>query len=341
MVSTTKNKHIPRKIFLSLLGLLLILLAIFFLVDYGHYTKDPSPYRTLFIPRLELSLFEVTSLSADKTEMIGRVLIHNPLPFNLRADSLAYSVFISGVEVIKSTFPKSMDIKRWDSTWIELPVTIYNNKMTGVLKKAENEGKDSVVYRVETSFASNIIFHKQFNLDIEKLLPLIYIPETKLDKIEYDSLNFEGVSLFLHARITNKNKFALAFKNLKFKFALANDSWVSGEKDGVINIPDTSVTSLVLPLRISFKEIGKSIGPLIKHGKNTDYKFQATLQLVANTNAIKNSKVILNDEGAIKEIIKLSKEENKEAKEKKKREKEEGIKPAPKPKIKIEKKKDS
>ena len=86
--------------------------------------------------------------------------------------------------------------------------------------------------------------------------------------------------------------------------------------DGIIDIPDTSVTALVLPLKISFTNIEKSIGPLIKHGKNTPYKFEMTMELVSDIRALENSKVILKNAGAIKEVVMLVKEEKQKQKEK-------------------------
>jgi LEA14-like dessication related protein len=224
---------------------------------------------------------------------------------------------------------------------IELPVTAYNDKLITVLKRAEKEGKDSVVYHVEASFASNIPWRQHFNINVDKLLPLIYIPEVKMDTIGYDSLNAEGVTLMLHANISNKNRFPIKFKNLKFKFALADNPWVEGKKPGIVDIKDTSITSLILPLRISFKQIGKSLGPLIVHGKNTGFKFVATMQLVSDNEALQDSKVIIKDEGVLKEMTKLAKEEKQKAKEKKKEEKARGIEPKKKEKhhLKIKKEK--
>lgn len=331
-----KSKHTSRNIAIGIFGILILLLGTFFIIDYSHYAQDKSPYKTFIIPRLELSVFQITTISADKTDMVGEMLIHNPLPFNLRADSLEYKIFIGGIEVIKSTYAKSLVIKRWDTTWVRLPVTAYNDKLITVLKQAEDKGIDSIVYEVQANFGSNIIIHHQFNLDIKKLLPVFYIPEVKMDKIQYDSLSIKSVTLYLNTTIVNKNKIAFKFKNLAFKFALADHAWVAGAMNGVIDIPDTSITSLVLPLRISFKEIGESLLPLIKHGKNTPYKFEATLQLVSDNNAIKNSEVILKNTGAIMEIVHLVKDENKKAKEKAQQS---GKPKPPKSKLKIEKKK--
>ncbi len=307
------------KITLVILAIILLPIILFFGVDLYHYSKDKSPYRTLFIPRLEPSLFEVTDLSADKTDMLGKMLIHSPLPFNLAADSLQYKIYIGDAEVIKSTYSKSLDIKKWDSTWIELPVTIYNDKLLTTLDKADKEGKDSVVYRIQTTFYTHIPFKKTFNIDIETLQPLFYIPTARLEKVDYDSLNGKGVTLFLRLMIGNRNKMAFQFKDLKYKFSLANSPWVYGTKWGVIDIKKQDSTELILPLRVSFTDVFKSIGPLIRKGGKTDYKFGLDLKLVSASNSLKNSKVIVKDEGTLHEIVKLAKDEKKKGKEKNKK----------------------
>ena len=63
-----------------------------------------------------MGVFEITSLTLGKTQMQGRMLVHSPLPFNLTADSLHYTIYIRDMEVVKSTYVKSLSIKKWDST---------------------------------------------------------------------------------------------------------------------------------------------------------------------------------------------------------------------------------
>ena len=315
--STGPNRHIVLKILLSILLLILLGIGIFFAIDYSHYARDKSPYRTLFIPRLELSLIQIGSLTADATSLHAQMLIHNPLPFNLRADSLNYIVYIRGVEVIRSTYPKSLLIKRWDTSAVDLPVIAYNDKLLTVLTQAENEGLDSVEYEVKTYFGTSLFGHRDYNLDIKTLQPLFFIPKVKLTRIEYDGLNAEGVNLYLYTEILNKNKFPFKLKDLNFRVALAGDAWVKGSKEGVIDIKDSGqVTALGLPLRISFKEIGKSLGPLIKKGKNTPYKFELTMKMVSDNNAMKNSEVLVTDKGVIHDIVQLAKDEKRKADDK-------------------------
>jgi len=300
-----------KRIILILLALLLLPIAVFFTLQFYHYSKNKSPYRTLLIPRLEIGVSEITYLSSDKISMHEKLLIHNPLPFNLTADSLQYKLFIGDVEVIKSTYTKSISIRKWNSTWIDLPITINNAKLLATLNKADNQGKDSVVYRIQTTFHTHIPFKKEFDIDAEKLLPLFYMPTARLMEVSHDSLSLKGVTLFLKVMIGNRNKFPFQLKDLKYKFSLADNPWITGAELGVIDIKQQDSTELLLPARISFSNIFKSIGPLISKGGKVEYKFGMDLKLVSESNAIKNSKVMVNDTGTLKELIKLAKDEKK------------------------------
>ena len=316
MFSKHKKFSIRRILFLSLALLVILVITAFLTVDYYHYSKNKSKYRTLFIPRLEVGLFEVTSMSADKTIMNGSLLIHNPLPFGINVDSLEYKIYISDVEVIKSTYAKPLSILKWNKASVTMPVTVFNDKLINILKASEKQNKDSVVYRIETSFYARTPFKKKFNINAEKLLPLIYIPTASVKNISYKSLSEKGVTLFVKVNIGNKNVFPIKFKNLEYKFALAKNPWIESKKTHAINIKKQDSTTLTLPLRISFKEIFQSVGPLIRNGKNVDYKFELNIRLVSKSNVIKDSKVILKGEGTLKELIKLKKEEKKKTNKK-------------------------
>jgi LEA14-like dessication related protein len=320
-IMSTKRFSIRKIILLSFALLVILVITAFLTADYYHYSKNKSKYRTLFIPRLEVGLFEVTNMSADKTTMNGSLLIHNPLPFGINVDSLEYKIYISNVEVIKSTYAKPLLVPKWNDASITMPVTVFNDKLVDILKASENQNKDSVVYRIETSFYARTFFKKKFDISVEKLLPLVYIPTATVKNISYKSLNGKGVTLFIKVNIGNRNIFPIKFKNLEYKFALANNPWIESKKTHVIDIKKQDSTELTLPLHVSFKEIFQSVGPLIRNGKNVDYKFELNMKLVSKSNVIKDSEVILKGEGTLKELIQLEKEEKKKAKAEKKMDK--------------------
>ncbi len=309
-----KAKRIALGVFL----LFLVALLTFIAVDLYHYYQDKSPYRTLLIPRLEVGVMEATDISLDKVNMRAKMLIHSPLPFNLAADSIQYKIYINDVEVIKSIYPKTVNIKKWDSTWIELPVSIFTDKLMTTLENADKRGDDSMTVRIKTSFFTHLPFKKNFNLDIDQRMELFYIPTLEMAKVDYDSLSLKGVTLYLNMKIGNRNKMAFQAKDLKFKFAIADNPWVYGAKPGILDIKAQDTTTLVLPIRISFTGAFKSLGPLIKKGGKTDYRLGLDLKLVGESNAIRDSKIIVKNAGTIKEIVSIAKEASKEKKEEKK-----------------------
>ncbi len=304
-----------KRIVLGLLALILLFIVAFFAVQYYHYSKNKSPYRTLLTPRLEMAVIEITYLSSDKINLHAKLHIHNPLSFDLTADSLQYKLFIGETEVIKSTYKKSLTIRKWNSTWIDLPITINNNKLLSTLSRADKQEKDSVVYRIEATVHLHNPFKKEYNIDAEKLLPLLYISTARIMELSHDSLNLQGVTLFLKVMIGNRNNFPLQFKNLKYKFSLGGHPWITGAELGEIDIKQQHSTEVLLPLRISFSHIFKSIGPLIRKGGKVEYKLSMDLNLVSDNNAIKNSQVTVNDTGTLKELIKLAKDEKNKEKE--------------------------
>jgi LEA14-like dessication related protein len=297
-----------RKIFLILLTLLLSLIFAFFIARYLGYLHDKDPNKTFLLPRIELSLFKITSLTADKTEMNVRMLIKNNMPLSFTADSIQYSIFINDAEIIKSSHKKSMVLKSMDSSWISLPISIFNHHLDSVLKVNERKHIDSVEYSIQASFYTNIIFKKKFNVSVKRFLPLIYIPEMEVTHIEVDSLNISRAVVLTHVMINNKNIFPIQSKNIIYELAIENNDIAKGTIPGLTDIKANSSTEIVIPAKISFTEVRKTLFSLLKKGSKINYKLHLTFNIEMKNNMINDSKVVLDGAGTVKSLIKLAKD---------------------------------
>lgn len=297
-----------KKILLTILFLIIGSLAVFFIWRLVGYKQDKSPHKTFLLPRVELSVVEITSLTAEKTEMTVKVLLKNQLPISFTADSLQYSIFINGVEVIKNQHKKTITLVSNDTSWISLPLTIQNRQIKSILKASERKNIDSVEYRLHATFFTNIVFKKKFDIDVKRLLPLIYIPELTSKHVQVDSLNFKRAAVNLNVSIKNQNVFSIKAKNIAYKFAIEDHEWIEGVIPGVTDIKEQSVTELHIPVRVSFKEVGKTLFDLLKKGKNVKYKLHLTFRVDSEKHSIKSSKVILVSSGSIKSLMKAVKE---------------------------------
>lgn len=296
-----------KKILLILLLLFIAIIAAFFIWRYVGYVSDKDPDKTFLLPRLELSLVEVTSLTAEKTEMTAKMLIKNQMPFSFTADSLQYKIFIDNVEVVKTRYEKSITLKSNDSSWISIPLTVFNDDLVSVLKTNEEKKIDSVEYRLQASFFTDIIFRKKFDIEIKRFLPLVYIPEVKAEHIAIDSLNFSRAAIQLLVSIKNQNVFPLQAKNIDYEFSIEDNEWIKGKIPGLTDIKAQTVTELQIPVRISFKEVTKTLFDFLKHGSNVHYKLRLILIVESENKMMQNSKVILESSGSVKSLMKVVK----------------------------------
>lgn len=297
-----------KKILLTILFFFIASLAVFFIWRFVGYARDTSPHKTFLLPRVELSIIEITSLTAEKTEMTVKVLLKNQLPFSFTADSLQYSIFINGVAVIKSHHKKTITLESNDSSWISLPLTIENHHLKSILKASERKDIDSVEYRLHAIFFTDIFFRKKYDVDIKRLLPLIHIPELISEHIQVDSLNFSRAALQFNVSIKNQNVFPIKAKNIAYKFAIEDHEWIEGVIPGVTDIKEQSLTELQIPLRVSFKEVSRTLFDLLKNGKDVKYKLDIRFRTISENPSLTNSKVILKSSGSVKSLMKAVKE---------------------------------
>jgi LEA14-like dessication related protein len=294
-----------KKILLTVLFLFIAAIAIFFIWRYVGYEHDRDPNKTFLLPRVELSDVEITSLTAEKTEMTLRMLIKNQIPLSFTADSVQYKLFINNVEVAKDHYRKSFTLGSNDSSWVSLPITIFNHDLVSVLDSDKRNEKDSVEYRLQVSFYASNFFNKHFDLTIKRELPSIVIPTIKEEHYHIDSLNFSRAAIRILFAVTNQNTFALKAKNIAYRFSIENHQWVEGAIPGLTDIRAKGFTELTIPVRLSFLEVGKTIFDLLKKGDDVRYKLNLTFKIESGDNMIKNSKVMLVSEGTVKSLIKL------------------------------------
>ncbi len=296
-----------KKIILALLFLFIAIIASFFIWRYWNYVRDKDPNKTFLLPRLELSELDITSLTSKKIEMTLKLDIKNQLPLSFTVDSLHYRIFINDTEILKDHYKKSISLKRNASSQISFPITFFNDSISSVFKANERENADSVEFHFQGSFFTRIFFKKQFNVDINRLIPRIYPPEVNAEHFKIDSLNFSRAVVRLLVSINNQNVFLFKAENIAYELSIEDNQWIKGVIPGNIDVKAKSITDLTIPITISFKEVSKTLFGLLTKGSNVRYKLHLTFKIESDNNMIRNSKVILESEGSVKSLMKALK----------------------------------
>ena len=248
-----------KKIILILLFLFVAIIASFFIWRYWNYVQDKDPNKTFLLPRLELSELNITSLTSRKTEMMVTVDIKNQLPLSFTIDSLQYRIFIDSTQILKDHYKKTISLKRNAVSRISLPITVFTDSLSSVMKENEQQNVDSVELHFQGSFFTNIFFKKQFNVDIKRLIQRIYIPEINAEHFEIDSLNFSRAVVHLLVSVKNQNAYSFKADSIAYEVAIEDNQWIKGRIPGNIDIKAKSITDLTIPITISFKEVSQNI----------------------------------------------------------------------------------
>jgi len=136
-----------------------------------------------------------------------------------------------------------------------------------------------------------------------------------------DSLRVSGVTLMVHSTLVNKNVFALDAIDLHDRFEIGGNPWVEARVPGLMKIPPHTKTESVIPFRVSFKEMARTLPELIKKGENLSYHFETSFKINSTDNTTKHSLVKLESRGTVKELFRYYRTVKGEGKRKRKRDK--------------------
>jgi LEA14-like dessication related protein len=300
-----------KKIIIPVILLFILGAIIYVIFKFKNSDKQVADY---VVPELKLAQMQVTNLTAEKVDLEMNLLIDNPAPVGFSLDSLFYTVMIEGNEVARTTYPDSLRLEARDSTTVELPLTLYHDKLADVLASLEQQGRDSVMYTLNATIFSDmaLIPKDKLNFKIQKRWPLFRILEAKVTDINLDDFGLKGGTVQLEAAVTNNNAFPIQFSDLNYRVQLDNNGWMEGSKPGLVSIPAKGSTTLTIPVEIGLKQMGKNALDLLRKGSDIHYDFRMNSNLASNAHVLQDSKMALSASGKLKPVIKAAKEHAKD-----------------------------
>jgi LEA14-like dessication related protein len=295
-----------KKSTVVVLILLIIILAVVlvFIIPWLKERKE-DPYATLVKPRIESMSMLIKEMNKERTTMDMRILIDNPAPVGLTIDSLSYKMYIGEAEVMKSSYPKEVKLEGSDSSWISLPVTIYNEKLIKTLKDLEEKKVDSIDYTVKSLVYANIpLKDDPIELEFSKKGPVFIIPRMKVKGVKIKKFGLNESKAIFTAEVENPNPIPFQYKQTSYKVKIDKDKLMEGKMDQPIIIPKYGKEEIEMPVEVSLKETGETIFKMLVKPGDVDYKFSFETTLIAESNMLKESKLFLEDEGKLKELLK-------------------------------------
>lgn len=295
---------------------LFVLTIVMIIVLVTNYSRSGKNVAEL-LPELKIASIQILDLDSEKAVANMQMQFDNPL-IGIHVDSLYYTMYIEGIEVIRSTYPAPFDLPSDSSSVLSLPVTIYYDKLIPLLKNLDKKGLDSVTYKVTTIAYTNYLLKKKMVIETERYLPLIKIPEIAIENIRIGKLGVSNTIVSISIALYNPNVFAFGFKDMNYKVRINEDNTIEGNMPESVWTPAKDTTKFTIHSNIDLKDAAENIVDYLLKPAKSSYTIRSDMKIISKHEMIENSKMILTASGTLKEIKELQKDTKEEKKTKEK-----------------------
>jgi LEA14-like dessication related protein len=266
----------------------------------GDGGKDESPV-------LAIASMSIKDINSESIDMECGIVIDNPIPIQIEADSLNYELWIDSVQVMKDTYAKKFVIKKNDSILIRLPVTIRQEVLKKVIKKFDRTKADSADYSFRTSFRPQIpiVGKREITIRSEKRLPAIRGIAVEIDKIRIHHLGLKKSSIGVDVVMTNRNAFPIKISNGEYDVKIEDDMKMHGEMEKHISVPPRGSQNISMEIDVGSMKLPK-LGWKMLFEKNTtkfDFKFKGKID--ADQEMLDDADISMSASGTIADMKKL------------------------------------
>lgn len=274
-------------------------------------------------PRLEMSNLEITNIDDDKIDMNVRMLIDNPLPVGFKAKRLNYTVLMANTPIVEDSYEKAIEVESGDSTYVTLPMKVLLKQLSTVLKTLDKKDVDSTTYTVRSTFDLDvpILGDRTFKQTITKRLPTYYVPEIKIEDIDFGKVGLKSTEVATKVSVLNKNKFPYNFTDTHYSIIIDGKEIAQGDQEEPILIKAQATTPVVFPVTMKPGQVLGLLPEALFEKETTPYlvKFRCKIIDKDNSAAFSNSKLNTQIKGTLADFKNLASQ----AKEKKEAQREE------------------
>jgi len=292
-------------IVVTLLVLLAVAVAGYWLYGSWKDKKKQDPEATFIKPRLLLSAFNVTSITPDRTNLTMRMRIDNPAPIGFTVDSVRYTIYMAGQEVMQSRYAKAVAFKGHDTSEVALPVVLQNQPLVRVLRALKEQNKDSTDYRIVTAVYTGLPFlkHKPLRYDETVRGPSFLIPDMTLERIQTEHVGLKNMSFNMIAKVYNPNTYPFKFKQMSYRMDVNGETLAQGRVDSLVNIPAKDTATVITPVELKPSKAFASLYALLFKPADTQYAYSFECKTVSNSKMIDNSRMAFSAKGNLKDVV--------------------------------------
>jgi len=230
-------------------------------------------------PQLSVANVRLTGISFEDIQLAFDVDIDNPNALSASLAGFDYDFFLGGASFVKGQQDKQLTIESMGKSTVEIPVKLNFKEVYNMFNSLKNQ--DSTQYKINTGFTFNlpILGDTRIPLSHEGKLPLLKLPNIKVDGLKLKNINFTGANLELKLNVANPNTFNLILNKLNYDFQVNQQSWISGLKEQPISINEKNENEISIPITLNFLQMGKTVYNIVTGNQSVNYSLKGNFDV--------------------------------------------------------------
>ncbi|WPP51593.1 LEA type 2 family protein [Catalinimonas niigatensis] len=283
----------------------IVVIGLVFYLVIGNKQSEKESSDTFILPKLEVLTFQIKSFEEERILLEMQTMIDNKMPLSFQIDSLSYRVLMEGTEIIQSTYPDSILLEANDNSQVDLPLTLYQQKISSTMEEIEQQNADSIAYELYARLYTDLpaMEGEPIELNFTKQVPFIKRPEINLEGASIEKFGLETSEITLTVQVINPNQFSFQIRDTNYDFRVKGDSLVSGNIEKTTSIASYDTTSFEVPIKLQLEEVGESAFNLLFNPEETNYSFTISSTLESQLDMLNNSTLKIENSGKLKDLL--------------------------------------
>jgi len=253
---------------------------------------------------MDVRKMSITDISNDQINVVGTVVVSNPLPAPLNASRFDYTVFAGGSKVAGGSYTEEIHLPAAGSQTLQLPMTVSAEAMDRLNNSMQAKGQEQVRYTFRNVLHTNIPVagERVIRFDIEKILPVVWTPRLEPGKVSVTKLGLKNSGAQMIARITNPNAFDIRMADIRYSVSIDGQETVHGTMQEVVRLPANSTTPVAMQMDLKTGKALKMGWKMLFDKKETRYKMLMNCRILSQSRILSHFNMQFTDEGNLQDL---------------------------------------
>lgn len=257
---------------LKITGSVLIIVLLAGAAFFYLHTRKPL---NVIVPEFEAIEYAHISFMEDTALINADLQFENKSFLKLDVDSLIYNIKLDTLTMLSKSQYIGIKLSPSQIDTVDLPVALPFKRLKKEI--ADLQKQDSVGITFDLRIVYSTIFgRKSLPYKKTKQIAVPVPPKLKIEKLEYVGRKKNMFDFNAHVKIINKGKLDLHISDIAYDLIVKDNFSAKGKDQQEIHLKPSSETEVVLPIKIEFRHLFKTLVNIATDNDQVDYRLKIT-----------------------------------------------------------------